>query len=130
MYLDSSAILSVLLQRPGWEDVARRIDDHRKKLITSAISIVETVQELSGPGATAAAVAEAREIVGGFLKEAAVQEVTISSAQTRAALDAYADDLTKPDRVPLELDQILILGIAKTFRTGVLFTGHRRFPDP
>lgn len=125
MYLDHSAIAAVLLKREGWSDVARRIEDHHGKLIISPISFCEAVTCIAGEKPTSEIMAEASQIVTEFLKEASVQTVTISTVQTRAALEVQKDHLEEPDREPLPLDEMMILGVAKSFRSGVLATGER-----
>lgn len=127
MYLDSSAIITVLLKKPGWKDVTRRIEDHRGNLITAASSCFEAVTTIAGPQATPATLIETRDIVRAFLKEAGVREVPISEAQTKAALDAYAEALETRPNAPLDMGEALVLGVARTFKTDVLFTGDR-FP--
>ncbi len=128
MYLDSSAMISVLLQQPGWEDVSRRMDDHVGKLITSPISFCETVTVIAGERATAVTIAKASELVTDFMAEAGVQLVTISGAQTKAALEAYSEHNNDDERPALTVSDMLILGVAKSFRCGLLFTGDR-FPN-
>ncbi len=125
MYLDHSAIAAVLLRGEGWSDVARRIEDHRGKLIICPISFCEAVTSIAGEKPTPDVIAEATEIVSEFLKEASVQTITISTAQTRAALEVQRDRLAELDSEPLPLDQMMILGVAKSFRSGVLATGSR-----
>jgi len=128
MYLDSSAMISVLLQRPGWEDVSRRMDDHSGKLITSPISFCETVTAIVGSNPTAHTIAKASELVTDFLAEASVQTATISGAQTKAALEACAEQITDDQGPALDVSDMLILGVAKSFRCGLLSTGDR-FPN-
>lgn len=125
MYLDHSAIVAVLLKGDGWSDVARRIDDHRGKLIISPISYCQTVRCIAGDNPTPDTIGKASEIVSDFLKEASVQTVTISTAQTRAAIEIQQDHLEQPGAAVLALDEMMILGVAKSFRSGVLATGGR-----
>lgn len=128
MYLDSSAIISVLLQRPAWEDVSRRMDDYSGKMITSSISVCETVAAIVGDAPSADAVTKASELVTDFMAEAAVQAVTISTAQTKAALETYSMRISEGQTTAIEITDMIILGVASSFRCGVLFTGDR-FPE-
>lgn len=125
MYLDHSAIVAVLQKRSGWEDVARRIEDHQGKLIISPMSICAAVTAIAGASPAPHSISEATEIVTEFLKEASVQQITLSTAQTRAALEAQQAHLSKTRAEPLTVDEMLILGAAQTFRAGVLATGGR-----
>ncbi len=125
MYLDHSAIVAVLQKRAGWEDVARRIEDHQGKLIISPLSVCAAVTAIAGTSPTPDAIGEAADIVTAFLKEASVQQVTLSTAQTRAALEAQQTHLSETEPDPLSVDEMLILGAAQTFRAGVLATGGR-----
>lgn len=125
MYLDHSAIVAVLLKGEGWSDVARRIEDHQGKLIISPISYCQAVRSIVGDNPTPDTIGKAGEIVTEFLKEASVQTVTISTAQTRAALEVLQDHLEEPGAAVLTLDEMMILGVAKSFRSGVLATGER-----
>lgn len=128
MYLDSSAMISVLLQQPGWEDVSRRMDDHGGKLITSPVSFCETVAAIAGERPTSDAIAKASELVTDFMAEAGVQAVTISGAQTKAALDAWSEQFSTDQGPAPAITDMLILGVAKSFRCGLLSTGDR-FPN-
>ena len=125
MYLDHSAIAAVLLKGEGWSDIARRIEDHRGKLIISPISYCQAVRAIAGDNPTSDTIGKASEIVSEFLKEASVQTVTISTAQTRAAIEVQQDHLEQPGAAVLALDEMMILGVAKSFRSGVLATGGR-----
>lgn len=125
MYLDSSAMVSVLLQRPGWEDVSRRMDDHSGKMITSPISFCEAVTAIVGSNPTADTIAKASDLVTDFLAETGVQTVTISGAQTKAALEACSEKIADDQGPALDVSDMLILGVAKSFRCGLLATGDR-----
>ncbi len=125
MYLDHSAIVAVLQKRAGWEDVARRIEDHQGKLIISHMCVCAAVSAIAGTSPAPHAIGEAAEIVTEFLKEASVQQITLSTAQTRAALEALQSHLSKTKGDPLSVDEVLVLGAAQTFRAGVLATGGR-----
>ena len=125
MYLDHSAIVAVLQKRTGWKDVARRIEDHQGKLIISPMSVCAAVTAIAGTSPAPHSIGEATDIVTEFLKEGSVQQITLSTAQTRAALEAQQAHLSETKADPLTVDEMLILGAAQTFRAGVLATGGR-----
>ena len=128
MYLDASAIKTVLLKEPGWTNVALRIEDHRTKLITSPISVFEAVIDIAGSDASSDDIETARQIVRDFLNEAGAREVVISDAQTKRALELYARQSEARSETRLELNEAFILGIAKSLRSKIICT-NERFPD-
>ena len=102
MYLDHSAIVAVLQKRAGWQDVARRIEDHQGKLIISPMSVCAAVSAIAGTSPTPYTIGEATEIVTEFLKEASAQQITLSTAQTRAALEVGLELTGRDDRQRIE----------------------------
>ncbi len=125
MYLDASAIKTVLLREAGWSHVALRIEDHRAKLITSPITVYEATIAIAGDNASETHLAEAREIVRDFLREVGAKQVVISDAQTQYALDIYTEQLTIGPTEPLDMNEAFIMAIAKSFRSKILFTNER-----
>ncbi len=128
MYLDASAIKTVLLREAGWSHVALRIEDHRAKLITSPITVYEATIAIAGEDATEKHLSEAREIVRDFLREVNAKQVVISDAHTQHALDFYTEQLTMGSTAPPDMNEAFIMAIAKSFRSKILFT-NERFPD-
>lgn len=128
MYLDASAIKTVLLREAGWSHVALRIEDHRAKLITSPITVYEATIAIAGDNPSETHLAEAREIMRDFLREVGVKQVVISEAQTQYALDIYTDQMTRGSAEPLDMNDAFIMAIAKSFRSKILFT-NERFSD-
>ena len=125
MYLDSSAMISVLLKHPGWEDVSRRMDDYSGKMITSPISVCETVTAIVGDEPTEDLIAKASELVTTFLAEVGAQPVTISGAQTTAAMTAFGNHVSAGHNAPLSISDMIVMGVAKSFRCGILYSGDR-----
>ncbi len=124
MYLDSSAIITVLRKEPGWKDVARRVEDHRGRLFTSPLSFFEAVAGVSG----LVTASDPNALVSTFLTDAGVSVHPVTHLHSRAALDAYTASLKVRPKTPLDMDEAFALGVAKAYQTTILFTGERR-PD-
>ena len=86
MFVDSSALVAILLREPEADRLADRMTG-QSVLLTSPLAIFETVAALMRAKRISAAAAEAR--VRAVLMAAGIEVVSIDDAAGRAALDAF-----------------------------------------
>lgn len=99
MFVDASAIVAVLNQEPGWEEIAQRMADSPSVLLASPLVRFEAVLALacaaSQDGSVqkrsdAPVIAAARDLVDDFLLEIGARDVPITREIGEAALQAAA----------------------------------------
>ena len=86
MFVDSSALVAILLREPEADQLADRMAE-QATLITSALAIFETVAALMRVKRISAATAEAR--VRAVLMTAGIEVIAIDDDAGRAALAAF-----------------------------------------
>jgi ribonuclease VapC len=124
MYLDSTAILPLLLDQPDAPNLASSIEQAESALITSPISVVEAAVRLSD--ATGAPIAEAHDLVREFMTLGNIQLISINPEISRRATEVYAEHgTTTSDTRKLDIDEAMIYACAKAYGAPLLFTGSR-----
>lgn len=88
MYLDASAILSLLLEEPDAEELARRIDQAQTGLITCPLSITEAVMRYASHKDVE--IMAAHDLVAEFMAALKVQNVSVTPQIGHEANRAYA----------------------------------------
>lgn len=86
MFVDSSALVAILLREPEADQLADRMAE-QTMLLTSALAIFETVAALTRVKRISAAAAEAR--VRAVLALTGIEVVAIDDDAGRAAVDAF-----------------------------------------
>jgi ribonuclease VapC len=82
--VDSSAVLAILLQEPGWQPLVERIADEHGAAGIGAPTLVETGIVLSARlGATG------KSLLARFVQESAILEVAFTAAHWPVAIDAF-----------------------------------------
>lgn len=87
MFIDSSALVAILLREPEADHLADRMSGQSRTLLTSPLAIFETTAALVRVKRISAAAAEAR--VRAILAMAGIEIVSIDDAVGRAAIDAF-----------------------------------------
>lgn len=87
MFVDASAIVAILTDEPGAEELADALDKAASP-VTSAIAVFEAALGLRRR--RHASVEEAREDVGEFLRLARIEIVELSGAEADSALMAFS----------------------------------------
>ena len=98
-FLDSSAIVVVLTEAAGFDDLRGRILNREGQRITSAISVYEAVTSIAGRNPTEEQMEMARSKVFAFLDEFGIEIVSCDAASIRAALDHYLDVVSRSEFV-------------------------------
>ena len=88
MFLDSSAVIALILGEPEAEELCRRIEEAETRLITSPLVLVESAINLAR--ITEASLHRAWYVVDEFLEVAHVRTVDITPEIGRRALVAYS----------------------------------------
>ena len=87
MFLDSSAVIALILGEPESEELDRRIAQSENRLITSPIVVVESALNLAR--ITKASLQRAADLVDAVLPSAHVHAIDITPEIGRRALVAY-----------------------------------------
>lgn len=130
MFIDASAIVGILREEPGYQDLVRRIEDVPGQLYTSPLARYEAsvsfVRSRSGRHATPSpeALAECADIVSGFLKELSVQDIHITGGIGDAAIRA-AGEYGRATGHPANLNfgDCFAYACAKAYRLGLIYKG-------
>ena len=87
MFVDSSALVAILLGEPEADKLADQMSSEHAPLITSPLAIFETVAAVMRVKQISAAAADVR--VRAVLTAAGIEVVAIDDAASHAALDAF-----------------------------------------
>lgn len=133
MFVDASAIVAILNQEAGWEQIAQRMADSPSRLLASPLVRFEAVLALaraaSHDGSAqkrshAAVIAAARDLVDDFLLEIGATEVPITREIGDAALQAasaYGKVVGHP--AALNFGDCFSHACAKVHGTALLYKG-------
>lgn len=96
--IDASAIVAIINEEPGFEEIEKRINDTKKHLYITPLVRFEAVMAISRMHITNAkgkidrgkVINAAREIVDDFVRAIEAKEIMIDGAIGQAALDAAA----------------------------------------
>jgi ribonuclease VapC len=124
MYLDSTAVLALLLDQAEAPELARRIEEAKSPLIISPMSLLEAAVGLSN--ATGAPISKTQELVNEFLTLSKVQVTSITPEIGRRAAQAYEKHGKKASETgKLNMGDAMIYACAKAYRAPLLSTGGR-----
>lgn len=117
MVLDASAIVSVLLEEPGWDWIMQRIDNARVVAV-GVPTLVETAIVLSSRLGR-----DARPLLNSFLSEAEVEIIPFAREHYEVAVDAFV--LYGKGRHPAALNfgECLAYAVARLSGLPLLYTG-------
>jgi ribonuclease VapC len=118
MVLDTSAIISILLQEPGYEQLLGYIG-RSAIVVAGAPTVAETGIVLS-----AKLKRDARPIVDGFLREAEVEVIPFSSEHYQVAVEAFQRYGKGRHRAALNFGDCLTYAIAYLAQFPLLATGN------
>ncbi|WP_171181879.1 type II toxin-antitoxin system VapC family toxin [Ruegeria sp. HKCCD8929] len=130
MFIDASAIVGILRQEPGYEDLVRRIDDVTGQLYTSPLARYEAsvafARSRSGQHKAPSPdlLTECAAIVAEFLKELSVRDIHITSSIGDAAIRTaaeYGKSVGHP--ADLNFGDCFAYACAKAYRLGLIYKG-------
>ncbi len=93
MFVDASAVVAILGEEAGWEELVRKLDTHEGRLYISPLARFETVQALarkqSGPSArpSPATIDGANHILDDFISRLQIEEVPVSAQVGALAIE-------------------------------------------
>jgi ribonuclease VapC len=118
MVLDSSAIIAIELQEPGFERLIDRIGE-AKALVIGVPTMFETVMVLSRRRGQ-----DARPWLRGFLRSAKAEAVTFTDEHLDAAIDAFLRYGKGRHRAALNFGDCMAYAIAAVAGMPLLYTGN------
>jgi len=131
MFVDASALVAVLTEEPGWEELLARITAEKGDICISPLVRFETVLAVAriqagrgGIAVSAATLSKAQEAVDTFLAEIAVENIDLTAETGTAALDAaqrYGKVVRHPAR--LNLGDCFAYACAKQLGLPLLYKG-------
>ena len=131
MFIDASAIFSILKREPGYEELARRIEDIQDQLYTSPLSrfeaAVSLARQLSGKNKKPSAelVGECAAMVAGFVKEVGAKDMHITSSIGDGAIRAAAEyGKTVGHPADLNFGDCFSYACAKAYRLKLIYKGN------
>ena len=121
MFIDSSALVAILLREPEADQLADRMSE-QSVLVTSPLAIFETVAALMRVKRISAAAADSR--VRAVIALAGVEVVAIDDAVGRAAIDAF-ERYGKGHGHPAQLNMgdCFAYALARVHGIGLLYKG-------
>ncbi len=96
MFLDASAIVAILAEEGGWQELVAKLDAPQSGLYISPLARFETVQALarkqsgSSTRPSAATIDGAREILDAFISRLQIEEIPVSAQTGALALETSA----------------------------------------
>jgi ribonuclease VapC len=130
MFIDASAIVAILNEEPGWQDLVRRIGDVSDQLYTSPLARYEASVSFARARSgrhkkpSPEILAECAEAVSNLLKEMSVRDIHISSSIGDAAIRAaaeYGKSVGHP--ADLNFGDCFAYACAKAYRIGLIYKG-------
>src|ERR1039457_1036843 len=118
MLLDSSAIIAIQLQEPGFERMIDRIGES-KAVIIGVPTMFETVMVLSRRRGQ-----DARPWLRGFLRSARAEAVTFTEEHLDAAIDAFLRFGKGRHRAALNFGDCMAYAVAAVAGMPLLYTGN------
>ena len=118
MVLDSSAIIAIELQEPGFERLIDRIGE-AKAVIIGVPTMFETVMVLSRRRGQ-----DARPWLRGFLRSARAEAVTFTEEHLDAAIDAFMRFGKGRHRAALNFGDCMAYAVAAVAGMPLLYTGN------
>ena len=120
IFLDSSVIVALLMEEPGWQELARRMQatGHR---YTSSVVLLESVMVLSS--LTKTEPEAAKILVQDFLAEHDVQFLTIDAGTGVTAVEGFSHYGKGRHPARLNLGDCFSYACAKEHRLALLYKG-------
>ncbi|MDQ0469441.1 type II toxin-antitoxin system VapC family toxin [Labrys wisconsinensis] len=133
MFIDASAIVAVINQEPGWQEIVKRLSEMQDGCLVSPVVRFEAVLAVARAAAKAGGadvkptphiLAIARELVDELFKEFEAREIEVSRAIGDKALDAamtYGKTIGHP--ADLNFGDCFAYACAKEYKTGLIYKG-------
>jgi ribonuclease VapC len=133
MFIDASAVVAIINQEPGWQEIAKRLAEVQGRGLVSLLVRFEAVLAVARAAATkggveakprAAMFATARELVDAVFEEFDAKEIEISSDIGQLALDAaatYGKALGHP--ADLNFGDCFAYACARHHKVGLIYKG-------
>ena len=131
MFINASAIFAILNREPGYEDLARRIEDVQGQLFTSPLSRFEATVSLARQRSGAnkklsfELVAECAQLVIDLLKEVSTKDIHITSSIGDGTIRAAAEfGKTVDHPADLNFGDCFTYACAKAYRLKLIYKGN------
>ena len=133
MFIDASALVAVINQEAGWDELAKRLSDVQNACFVSPLVRFETTLAVARAAATAGGsaskpspeiLATASEIVDDLIAELGAKEILVSNAIGDKALEAamtYGQAVGHP--ADLNFGDCFAYACAKSYRIGLIYKG-------
>ena len=129
MFVDASALVAVITEEPGWEEVLEVIERHPEPLFVSPLVRFEATLAVArtfrgNRPAEAAQIAAARALVGSAIDSIGATDIAISASIGERAVDTaarYGKGVGHPAR--LNFGDCFAYACAKVLGTGLLYVG-------
>jgi ribonuclease VapC len=133
MFVDASALVAVINQEPGWDELAKRLSDVQNACFVSPLVRFEAALAVARAAATAGGstakptpdiLTAARELVDELIAEIGAREIVISSAIGDMAIEAamtYGKAVGHP--ADLNSGDCFAYACARAHRTGLIYKG-------
>ncbi|OAP41497.1 ribonuclease [Sinorhizobium glycinis] len=133
MFVDASALVAVINQEPGWNELAKRLSDVQNACFISPLVCFEAALAVARAAATAGGAAArptleifaiARELVDNLVAELGAKEISISGSIGDKALDAamtYGKAVGHP--ADLNFGDCFAYACAKISGVGLIYKG-------
>ncbi|WP_157016241.1 type II toxin-antitoxin system VapC family toxin [Mesorhizobium xinjiangense] len=134
MFVDASALVAVINQEPGWEEIAKRLSDVQNTCLVSPLVRFEATLAVARAAATAGGrisrpapelIAAARELVDELVMEIGAEAIGISDTVGDLALDAamtYGKVVGHP--ADLNFGDCFAYACAKSRGVGLIYKGN------
>lgn len=117
MVLDASAIVAIIEEEPGSEELVRRLDE-AESVVVGAPTLVETALVL-----TSRLRRDARPVLAGFLHNSEVEVIPFTEEHYRVAVDAFQRYGKGRHPAALNFGDCLTYAVAQIAGMPLLFTG-------
>lgn len=133
MFIDASALVAVINQEPGWDELAKRLSDVQNACFVSPLVRFEAALAVARAAATAGGatgrptpeiLAAAGELVDDLVAELGAKEIVISNAVGDKALEAamtYGKAVGHP--ADLNFGDCFAYACAKAYRIRLIYKG-------
>jgi ribonuclease VapC len=131
MFVDASAIVAILNDEPGADEIKRRLDAAAGPFLVSPLALFEAVTALararsagSKKPVDAKAIAQAKAVIAAFVEDLGAREIIISGDIGRKAVDAAGRyGKIVGHEAALNFGDCFAYASAKAYRTPLLYKG-------
>jgi ribonuclease VapC len=131
MFLDASAIVAILNDEPGVEEIKRRLDAAAGPVLVSPLALFESTTAIARARSAGAkkpvdakAIAQAKAVVAAFVEDLGAREIIISGDIGRKAVEAAGRyGKVVGHQAALNFGDCFAYACAKAYRAPLLYKG-------